>query len=163
MNLNSDVDPAKGLFLRLSEPSPGDMHVEVVYDAFTNDGVNRFFLNLPTTPEEAVWGGGEQYTWLDMRGRDYPMWVREQGFGRNKSSTLTKLVDLGSKGQAGGDYHTTYWPQPSFLSSRKYYFEVHCGQTTNYYSNKMKKGCEIFSFECQPIQSSVSHPRIRIL
>ena len=24
---------------------------------------------------------------------------------------------------AGGDYHTTYWPQPSFLSSRKYHFE----------------------------------------
>jgi hypothetical protein len=23
----------------------------------------------------------------------------------------------------GGDYHTTYWPQPSFISSRKYYFE----------------------------------------
>lgn len=24
---------------------------------------------------------------------------------------------------AGGDYHTTYWPQPSFLSSRGYHFE----------------------------------------
>ena len=23
----------------------------------------------------------------------------------------------------GGDYHTTYWPQPSYLSSRKYYIE----------------------------------------
>ena len=25
---------------------------------------------------------------------------------------------------AGGDYHTTYWPQPSFLSSRGYHFEL---------------------------------------
>ena len=24
---------------------------------------------------------------------------------------------------AGGDYHTSYWPQPSFLSSRGYHFE----------------------------------------
>ena len=24
---------------------------------------------------------------------------------------------------AGGDYHTSYWPQPSFLSSKKYHFE----------------------------------------
>ena len=24
---------------------------------------------------------------------------------------------------AGGDYHTSYWPQPSFLSSRKYHLE----------------------------------------
>jgi len=25
---------------------------------------------------------------------------------------------------AGGDYHTSYWPQPSFLSSRGYHFEL---------------------------------------
>ena len=31
----------------------------------------------------------------------------------------SQLMDLA----AGGDYHTTYWPQPSFLSSRKYHFE----------------------------------------
>lgn len=100
------------------------MHFDLRYDAFANSGINRFFLNLPTTTDEYVWGGGEQYTYLNMRGRDYPMWVREQGFGRNKSSLLTQLVDLGTQGQAGGDYHTTYWPQNSFLSSRKYYFEV---------------------------------------
>jgi len=26
--------------------------------------------------------------------------------------------------KAGGDYHTTYWPQPSFLSSRRFHFEM---------------------------------------
>ena len=41
--------------------------------------------------------------------------------GRNKSSILTQLMDLE---KAGGDYHTSYWPQPSFLSSRGVHFEM---------------------------------------
>ena len=79
-------------------------------------------MTLPTTVDERLWGGGEQFSYLDLRGRDYPIWVREQGFGRNKSSALTQIVD--ALYGAGGDYHTTYWPQNSFLSSRRYYFEV---------------------------------------
>ena len=55
------------------------------------------------------------------RGRVYPIWIREQGVGRNKSSSLTQIMDATSN--AGGDFHTTYWPQPSFISSRKFYFE----------------------------------------
>ena len=39
--------------------------------------------------------------------------------GRNKSSIVTIAMDLALHG--GGDYHTTYWPQASYLSSRKYY------------------------------------------
>ena len=49
------------------------------------------------------------------------MWVREQGVGRNKSDFITQVMDQLYHG--GGDYHTTYWPQPSYLSSRKYYIE----------------------------------------
>ena len=68
---------------------------------------------------EHIYGGGEQYTYLDLKGRRYPIWVREQGVGRNKSSIVTIAMDLALHG--GGDYHTTYWPQASYLSSRKYY------------------------------------------
>ena len=71
--------------------------------------------------EESIFGGGDQYTYLNLRGRVYPIWVREQGVGRNKSSEVTQVMD--ALYQGGGDYHTTYWPQASFLSSRKYYFE----------------------------------------
>ncbi|TRY69177.1 hypothetical protein TCAL_05612 [Tigriopus californicus] len=113
-----------GMKINLDEDSISKNQFSLVfdYDAFDNEGINRYFFRLPSTPEEAVWGGGEQYTWLNMRGRTYPMWVREQGFGRNKSSLLTQIVDEFAK--AGGDFHTTYWPQASFLSSRKYYVEL---------------------------------------
>ena len=83
--------------------------------------INRIWLDIVAEPDEAVYGGGEQYTYLNLRGRTYPIWVREQGVGRNKSSLLTQAIDAFSKG--GGDYHTSYWPQPSFISSRRFYFE----------------------------------------
>lgn len=40
-----------------------------------------------------------QYTYLDLRrtgenAPTYPIWVREQGFGRNKSSPLTQATLL---------------------------------------------------------------------
>ena len=53
-------------------------------------GFNRWFLNLPAENSEYIWGGGEQYSYFNLReGPTYPIWTREQGVGRNKSSTLT--------------------------------------------------------------------------
>ena len=48
--------------------------------------------------------------------------VREQGIGRNKSTWITRLADLLEPG-SGGDYHTTYYPMASFLSSKRYHVE----------------------------------------
>ena len=39
------------------------------------------------------------------------------GVGRDKRHPVTWLVDMFSPG-AGGDYHTTYYPQPTYVSSR---------------------------------------------
>ena len=49
--------------------------------------------------------------------------MREQGVGRNKSSIITQIFDAIEDG-SGGDYHTTYWPMASYLSSRKYHIEL---------------------------------------
>ena len=35
-------------------------------------------MELVAEEEEYVWGGGEQFTYLNLRGREYPIWVREQ-------------------------------------------------------------------------------------
>ena len=57
--------------------------------------MNRWFLNLPADvdeTEEYIWGGGEQYSYFNLReGSIYPIWTREQGVGRNKSSLLTQV------------------------------------------------------------------------
>jgi hypothetical protein len=38
-----------------------------------------FLKRLPSTSDERIWGGGEQFTFLNLRkGGNYPLWVREQ-------------------------------------------------------------------------------------
>lgn len=79
---------------------------------------DRLWIRLCAEPGEHVWGGGEQMSYLDLAGRRFPMWTSEPGVGRDKTTELTRLMD--ESGLAGGDYWTTNYPQPTFLSSRRY-------------------------------------------
>ena len=36
---------------------------------------NRFWVRFPAEKEEHVTGGGEQFSYLDLRGRRYPIWT----------------------------------------------------------------------------------------
>ena len=83
---------------------------------------NRLWLRLRALPGEHVTGGGEQFSALDLRGKLWPIWTREQGVGRNKLTEITRLADASDGG--GGDYHTTFFPQPTFVSSRLYFAHV---------------------------------------
>ena len=85
-------------------------------------GFNRLWLRLAAERDEHVTGGGEQFSYLDLRGRLFPIWTREQGVGRNKQTEITRLADETDGG--GGDYHTTFFPQPTFVSSRRYWFHL---------------------------------------
>lgn len=89
--------------------------------------VNRVWLDVVAEPGEHVWGGGEQMSYLDLRGRRYPIWTSEPGVGRDKTTAITQRAD--AEGRAGGDFWTTNYPQPTFLSSRRYAVHV---QTSAY-------------------------------
>ena len=78
--------------------------------------MDRLTIRLAAEPDEAVWGGGEQMSYLMLNGRRFPMWTSEPGVGRDKSTDLTRAMD--AAGNAGGDYWTTNYPQPTFLTSR---------------------------------------------
>lgn len=62
---------------------------------------------------EPVHGGGEQYSRFDLRGSRLPIWVREQGVGRGHDF-VTLAANMHS--EAGGAWHTTYFPQPSWVT-----------------------------------------------
>lgn len=81
-------------------------------------GPNRLWWRVRAVPEEHVWGGGEQMSYFDLRGRNFPLWTQEPGVGRDKTTHITWQADVAGRG--GGDYHTTYFPQPTYLSSRRY-------------------------------------------
>lgn len=94
----------------------------------TNDKkYNRFWLRVNATEEEKVYGCGEQLTHFNLRGKNFPLWSSEPGVGRNKNSYVTFLAD--TKDKAGGDYYNTNYPQPTFISSNKYFCHL---ETTAY-------------------------------
>jgi sulfoquinovosidase len=88
--------------------------------------INRLWLRLAAEPGEHLWGAGEQLSYFDLRGRRFPLWTSEPGVGRDKSTQITWMADHAS---AGGDYFNTNYPQPTYVSSRRYALHV---ETTAY-------------------------------
>lgn len=78
-------------------------------------GINRLWFRLEADPDAAIWGCGEQMSYFDLRGRRFPIWTSEPGVGRDKSTRITQMAD--EQGRAGGDYFTTNYPQPTFLTA----------------------------------------------
>ncbi|MGH7153793.1 MAG: TIM-barrel domain-containing protein, partial [Acetobacteraceae bacterium] len=96
----------------------GDEDRAVLRFSASDARINRVWIRLVAEPGEHVWGGGEQFSYLDLRGRRFPLWVSEPGVGRDRDSFITWQADR--DGGRGGDWWMTYCPQPSFLSSRRY-------------------------------------------
>lgn len=88
----------------------------------SNQVFNRFWMRLFATKDEKVYGCGEQASYFNLRHRTYPLWTSEPGVGRDKKSLTTFYADLNDK--AGGDYYTTYYPEPTFVSTRKYWIHL---------------------------------------
>jgi alpha-glucosidase len=93
----------------------------------SDPALNRLWIDMQCATSEAFWGGGEQMSYLRLNGRRFPFWTSEPGVGRDKSTALTQTMD--ADGLAGGDYWTTNYPQPTWLSSARY--AVHL-ETTAY-------------------------------
>lgn len=83
---------------------------------------NRMWLRLAAQSQDHIYGCGEQFSYFDLRGKPFPLWTSEQGVGRNKQSYVTWQADC--KENAGGDYYWTFFPQPTFVSSQKYYCHI---------------------------------------
>ncbi|QQO09502.1 alpha-glucosidase [Breznakiella homolactica] len=89
-----------------------------------NPGINRFWLRVPAEQNETCYGCGEQMSYFNLRGRHFPLWTSEPGVGRDKTTYVTWRSDVENK--AGGDYYHTNYPQPTFVSSRRYYLDADC-------------------------------------
>lgn len=92
--------------------------------------INRIWLRLYAEKEEKVYGLGEQFSYFNLRGKNFPLWTSEQGVGRNKDTYVTFLADV--EDRAGGDYYSTFFPEPTFVSSRKYYFHTNESSYMNF-------------------------------
>ena len=88
---------------------------------------NRFWLRIVTEADEHLWGGGEQLSYFDLKGRRFPLWTSEPGVGRDPKTQIT--FQSNQRSESGGDYWNTNYPQPTYISSRRYALHV---ETTAY-------------------------------
>jgi sulfoquinovosidase len=88
-------------------------------------GYDRLSIAFAVGPGEAVWGGGEQMSHLVLNGRNFPMWTSEPGVGREPGTALTDRLSADGS-FAGGDYWTTNYPQPTFITSTGWGAAIEC-------------------------------------
>jgi alpha-glucosidase len=122
ITFNFDGQPAIKMLVSETEESRLKAEFEALDAKY-----NRFWLRVDATEEEKVYGCGEQLTYFNLRGKNFPLWSSEPGVGRNKNSYVTWLAD--TKDKAGGDYYNTNYPQPTFVSDKKYFCHL---ETTAY-------------------------------
>ena len=87
-----------------------------------DDRINRFWFRVAADAEEKCYGCGEQMSYFNLRGRNFPLWTSEPGVGRDKTTYVTWRSDVENK--AGGDYYNTNYPQPTYVSTRHYYLHM---------------------------------------
>ncbi len=79
-----------------------------------NPSFNRTYFSYTSRPDEHFFGFGEQFTYVDMRGKRLPIFVMEQGIGRG-AQPITAGADV--QARAGGSWHTSYAGVPQYISS----------------------------------------------
>ena len=88
-------------------------YIEII-PTCNNKEINRFWVNITGEKKEAIYGCGAQFSILNLKGVKVPLWVEEQGIGRGDPPIT-------------GDWYTTYYPQPTFISTRNFFCHVETG------------------------------------
>ncbi len=86
----------------------------------TDSGFNRLWLNLAATEEERIYGCGEHYSRYNLRGERVRIWVAEH---QNLNRILLKTIrrKLHWQKEMPFEKYESYYVQPTFLSSSKYF------------------------------------------
>ena len=118
------AEPELVLIIRVS---PVGDDATIAFEIPSSAAMNRLWLRVRAQRSEHVWGAGEQLSYFDLRGRNFPLWTSESGVGRDKSTHMTHMADVHMAKGAGGNYHSTSYPQPTFVSSSKYCLHAETG------------------------------------
>ncbi|WP_276260787.1 alpha-glucosidase [Haloglomus litoreum] len=79
---------------------------------------DRLRLRYRTPADERVYGFGEQFSHVDLKGHEVPIVTQEQGIGRGRP-IVTQVVNAAAPGAGGGPF-STYAPMPYALSDAGY-------------------------------------------
>ena len=80
--------------------------LEIQFEA-ADSKINRFWMTLCASETEKIYGCGEQFSVLNLRGKMVPLWVQEAGVGRGKDAEpILAASDI--EPEDCGDWYTTY-------------------------------------------------------
>ena len=88
--------------------------------------VNRFWITFPTNSQEHIYGCGETYSEFDLKGQKVRIWVAEHQNAARISQKIIKEKIRGKrpKKKLPFEKYESYYVQPTFISSDKYYVHV---------------------------------------
>lgn len=101
----------------------GKISVAYLSDESNNDGINRYWLTIPTNPNEHIYGCGETYSEFDLKGQNVRIWVAEHQNAKRIGVKLIKEKIRGKRPEKVLPFskYESYYVQPTFTSSDKYY------------------------------------------
>lgn len=114
----------KELFKLLLSMEDDKLHLHLSSEMKQN--YNCMWFRLPSTKEEGVYGCGETYTSFNLRKELVRIWVAEHQNVSRISKKLLREICFGKKPKRIGTFekYESYYAQPTFISSRKYYLHV---------------------------------------
>ena len=87
---------------------------------------DKLWFRIPALPWEAVFGTGETFSEFNLRGQSTTVWVSEHINAKQVATKLVKNFLHIGKPEQRKKFHkyASYYVQPTFLSSRKYFFHA---------------------------------------
>ena len=101
--------------------------MRIVWKGVLSPEVNRYRVIIPTNPKEHIYGCGETYSRFDLKGEKVRIWVAEHQNTKRISRKILREKLLGKHPErtlAFSEYES-YYAQPTFVSSDKYFVHVH--------------------------------------
>ena len=88
--------------------------------------VNRFWVMIPAFPDEHIYGCGEVYSKFDLKGEKVRIFVAEHQNAKRISRKLIREKLFGKRPDRTLPFlkYESYYAQPTFTSSKKYYFHA---------------------------------------
>lgn len=109
--------------------------------------LNRIQFHYGSSPDEKIFGLGEQFTYDELKGKTPFLFTEEQGIGRGDQPITTGANIMAG---AGGNAYTTYAPIPHYITSenRSVFFE-NSGYANFDFSDTKKTKVEFWDFQSE--------------
>jgi alpha-glucosidase len=121
----------------------------------SDSSYNRIYFVYNSTPQEAIFGLGEQYTHSNLKGKKVPIWVEEQGIGAG-DQPITAIANVKI---AGGTPVSTYAPIPFYISNHNYSFTLNNSSRAVFdFRKKAHTTLEVWDHQLEAILKQSSKP-----